>query len=228
VLALFLIRESFPLLLSGAAVVIYQRIDQVMIGNMIDHKAVGYFATAGKFLDLILFLPMVLTQTVTPLVIRAREKGNITEYEAKKKQMVGIVTWVSIIMATIVSLFSYWLIYYSFGEKYLAAVPVLQIMAWKTLGMALSASAGQVIIMEGIQKWAVIKNLLGCLCCILLNYFFLPVYGIVGAAWITIITTMIAGWLGNLLIPPYHHIFRLQIYAVFGGWKEFKYLKNII
>jgi DNA-binding FrmR family transcriptional regulator len=32
----FMIRESFPLMLSGAAVIIYQRIDQVMIKNMID------------------------------------------------------------------------------------------------------------------------------------------------------------------------------------------------
>ena len=34
-----------------------------MIGNMIDNESVGYFATAGKFLDLTLFLPTVLTQT---------------------------------------------------------------------------------------------------------------------------------------------------------------------
>ena len=51
----YLLNESFPLMLSGAAVIIYQRIDTVMIGNMIDEESVGYFATAGKFLELILF-----------------------------------------------------------------------------------------------------------------------------------------------------------------------------
>lgn len=224
----FLLRESFPLLLSGAAVVIYQRIDQVMIGNMIDHQSVGYFATAGKFLDLIMFLPIVLTQTVTPIVIRTREMGTNEEYEVKKKQLVGIVTWVSIILAVVVSFLSYWLIRYTFGVLYLPAVPVLQIMAWKTLGMALSSSAGQVIIMEGIQKWAVLKNLLGCICCIALNYVLLPVYGIIGAAWVTIITTLTAGWLGNVLIPSYHHIFRLQLYSIFLGWKELVYFKKIV
>ena len=223
----FLLRESFPLLLSGAAVVIYQRIDQVMIGNMIDHQSVGYFATAGKFLDLIMFLPMVLTQTVTPIVIRTREKGTKEDYEVKKRQLVGIVTWVSIILATVVSFFSYWLIRYTYGVLYLPAVPVLQIMAWKTLGMALSSSAGQVIIMEGIQKWAVLKNLLGCTCCIALNYVLLPVYGIIGAAWVTIITTLTAGWLGNILIPSYHQIFKLQLYSLFLGWKELVYFKKI-
>ena len=60
--SIYFIKESFPLVLSGAAVIVYQRIDQVMIGNMVDKESVGYFATAGKFLDLILFIPMVLTQ----------------------------------------------------------------------------------------------------------------------------------------------------------------------
>ena len=69
----YYIKESFPLVLSGAAVIIYQRIDQVMIGNMIDKQSVGYFATAGKFLDLILFLPLVLTQTIVPILVRAKK-----------------------------------------------------------------------------------------------------------------------------------------------------------
>lgn len=47
-----------------------------MIGNMVDKESVGYFATAGKFLDLILFIPMVLTQTITPLLVRVKEKRN--------------------------------------------------------------------------------------------------------------------------------------------------------
>lgn len=68
----FFIKESFPLLLSGAAIVIYQRIDQVMIGNMLNKTEVGYFATAGKFVDLILFLPAILVQTITPILVREK------------------------------------------------------------------------------------------------------------------------------------------------------------
>ena len=81
----YIIKESFPLVLSGAAVVIYQRIDQVMIGNMIDKSSVAYFATAGKFLDLVIFLPMVLTQTITPLLVVVKEE-NYKKYVQKKYQ----------------------------------------------------------------------------------------------------------------------------------------------
>ena len=45
-----------------------------MIKNMIDNESVGYFATAGRFLDIILFLPMILVQTITPLLVRVERK----------------------------------------------------------------------------------------------------------------------------------------------------------
>lgn len=43
-----------------------------MIGNMLNKTEVGYFATAGKFVDLILFLPAILVQTITPILVREK------------------------------------------------------------------------------------------------------------------------------------------------------------
>lgn len=223
----YYIRESFPLVLSGAAVIVYQRIDQVMIGNMINNASVGYFATAGKFLDLVLFLPMVLTQTITPLLVKAKEKDK-EEYERKKQQFVSIVVWISILLSVAVSLSAYWLIYFTYGEKYLMAVPILQIMAFKTVGMALSSSSGQIIIMEHIQKWAFIRNLLGCLICIGLNFLLIPQYGVIGSAWVTIITVAFTGCLANIFIPPYYKIMKIQLRALFTGWKDLLYIKTLI
>lgn len=224
----YIVFESFPLVLSGAAVIIYQRIDQVMIGNMIDKISVGYFATADKFLNLILFLPSILTQTITPILIKTKENNDAIKYERMKRQMVSLVVWLAIAMAFIVSVLSYWLIYLTYGNEYLMAVPVLQIMAWKTVGAALSSSSGQIIIMEHIQKWAFIRNTLACIACIVLNYIMIPQYGIIGSAWVTIITIMVASCLANIFIPPYHSIFKLQCYALFCGWKEVFKLKTTL
>lgn len=224
----YLVKQSFPLLLSGAAVIIYQRIDQVMIGNMIDKESVGYFATASKFLNLILFLPTVLTQTVTPLIVKTYQSGTKEEYEYKSFQFISIVVWVSIILATFFSIFAYWMVYLTYGIQYLAAVPVLQIMAWKTVGMAISSSGGQLIIIEKKQKWAVFRNLAGCIVCVVLNLLLIPMYGIVGSAFVTIITLFVSGFLANYLIPPYRHIFKMECKALILGWKELRYLKSFI
>src|ERR1700690_1285102 len=62
-----LLRASFPMLLSGAAIIIYQKIDQVMIRNMIDSKSVGQFAIASGITEFVIFIPTVIAQTITPL-----------------------------------------------------------------------------------------------------------------------------------------------------------------
>lgn len=223
----FIMRESFPLVLSGAAVIIYQRIDQVMIGNMLNKTEVGYFATAGKFVDLIVFLPSVLVQTVTPMLIRAKEQHPET-YEARKRTFVSITTWTAIAMSLAFSLLAYWLITYTYGVKYAPAIPVLQIMAFKAVGMALSSSGGQIIIMERMQKWAFIRNIMGCVLCVILNYFLIPRYGITGSAAVTIVTVMFTGCFANIFIPCYHNVMKIQLYAIFFGWKELSYFKRMI
>lgn len=223
----FLVKQSFPLMLSGAAVVIYQRIDQVMIGNMLENESVGYFATAGKFVDLILFIPMVLTQTIVPFLVKAREK-NILEYDIKKRQFVSLTVWISILLSTLVSATAYWVIFFTYGEKYILAVPVLQIMAFKTVGMALSSSSGQIIIIEQMQKYAFFRNLIGCLICILLNILLIPKYGIIGSAFVTVCTVLFSGFIANSFIPQYRSVFKIQLWALFFGWKEIIHYKKLL
>ena len=222
-----LLRQSFPLLLSGAAIIIYQRIDQVMIGNMIDKESVGYFATAGKFLDVVLYIPMILVQTITPLLVQWRKEDE-NMYEIMSQRFVNIVTWTSIIFAFFISLISYWLIRYTYGIMYLAAVPILQIMVWKVVGMALSSSGGQLIIIERKQKWAVIKNLCGCFVCVVLNFVFIPLYGAVGSAIVTICTVMTSGYLANAIIPPYREIFKKETNALLVGWRDLVFIKSFL
>ena len=150
------------------------------------------------------------------------------EFRERKIQFIGVVTWISIIFAIIYTLFGYWFVSLTYGEKYLMAVPVLHIMAWKTVGMALSSSSGQIIIMEGLQKWSVLRNIVGCVVCIVLNMLIIPHYGIVGSAWVTIITVLCSGFLSNFIIKPYRDIFKLQCIGLFTGWKSLLLIKQII
>ena len=226
-LSVYVVKEAFPLFLSAVAIVIYQRVDQIMIANMIDNKSLGYYSSAGRFLDLIMYLPLVITQTLTPLLIRAKESNHI-EYKKKKIQYVSLIVWTSIVLALFFSICSIWLIKYTFGEKYLMAIPILQILAWKTVGMAMSTTSGQIIIMEGVQKLAVLRNIVGCAICISLNYIIIPIYGILGVAWVAVITVFFSGFIANLIIPTFKDVFFIQCHALLYGWKELCNIKQLI
>ena len=225
--ASFLLKESFPLLLTNAAVIIYQRIDQVMIGQMIDKTSVGYFAVASKFVEVLIYIPMMLAQTITPVLVRIREQSQ-EEYVRKSQQFMNLSLWLSLLASAITSAVAYWLIRYTFGTVYLPAVAILQIMAFKATSVALSNTAGAMLVTEGLQRYAILRDGFGCLVCIVLNYLLLPRYGIMAAAFVAIASNVAAGYLADALIPAYRHLFVRQTKALLTGWKDFVHIKSLL
>lgn len=218
-LARFLLRESFPLLLTNVAVIIYQRIDHVMIGQMIDKVAVGYYSVASRFVEVLIYIPMMLAQTITPVLVSVRERSQ-QEYICKSQQFMNFSLWCSLMVAALTSLSAYWIVRYTFGVNYLAAVPVLQVLAFKAVSVALSNTAGAMLVTEGLQRWAIFRDGLGCIVCVVLNYFLLPRYGIIAAAFVAIASNVAAGYLADALIPAYHHLFIRQTKALVLGWQN--------
>ncbi len=212
-----LLRESFPLLLTTAAVVVYQRIDQVMIGRMVSKESVGYFSTASRFVEVLMYIPMMLAQTISPVLTRIRSRSEQV-YAARAQTFMNISVWLSIFAGGLTSILSYWIILLLLGPAYLPAVGVLQVMAFKAASVALSNTAGTMLVVEGLQKWAIFRDLLGCLVCVGLNWILLPRYGIMAAAYVAIASNIAAGWLADLFIPAYRHLFRMQTRALCLGW----------
>ena len=225
--ALFLLKESFPLLLTSTAVIMYQRIDQVMIGQMADKTAVGYFSVATRFVEVLIYIPMTLAQTIAPVLVRARERSE-QEYEKKCQQFMNFSLWLSLSAAFATSLLANPIVGITFGSAYTPAVLVLQIMAFKVASVALSNTAGTMLVCEGLQKYAILRDAFGCIVCIVLNYLLLPHYGIIAAAYVAIISNIAAGYVADAFIPAYRHLFVRQTKSLLFGWRDILALKAII
>ena len=198
-----------------------------MIGQMINKESVGFFSVASRFVEILIYIPMILAHTITPILVKIRDKSE-TEYLAKGQQFMNASIWCSLAIASTVSLLSYWIIRLTFGSDYMPAVAVLQIMAFKTVSVALSNTAGSMLVIEGLQKYAIFRDALGCIACISLNYIFLPRYGIIAAAIIAIASNVIAGYIADAMIPAYRHLFVRQTRALIWGWKDVSSLKTMI
>ncbi|MBR4783372.1 MAG: flippase [Bacteroidaceae bacterium] len=225
--ARFMLKESFPLLLTNAAVIIYQRIDQVMIGNMVSKADVGYFSVAAKFVEAMIFVPTTIAHTISPVLVQLLG-SNREAYEVKVQQYLNISVWISILCSVGVSLVAYWLVLYTFGTLYLPAVAILQVLAFKMASASVSAAAGTMIIVERLQKWVFFRDILGCIVCISLNWLLLPRYGAIAAAFVAIAANLAAGYISDLLIPAYRHIFRRQTKALLLGWSDLIHIKQLL
>ena len=215
-----LLTTSFPLLISSTAVIIYQRIDQVMIAKMLDNEFVGYFSTAMSFVNVLAFIPITIMQTTSPILVEYWKNDKL-KYEQESQRIIGATTWLLIILCSIVALLSSPIINYTYGASYTDAIPVRQILVFKVVGIAIINLSGQLIIIENIHQLAFIRNILSCVICIICNYYFIPRWGIIGSAWATIITVFFTGEVANIFIPKYHHILKKQNVALLLGWKYF-------
>jgi len=107
-----------------------------------------------------------------------------------------------------------------YGSNYLGAIPVLQIMAWRAVFMALFGSSGQLILIENLQRYAVVRNVIGCIVSVLLNYLLIPVWGIIGSAIATLVTMAFSGYFSHFFIKPYRYLVPMQTQSLFFGWKR--------
>lgn len=226
-LAFYMIRQAFPLLLSSAAIIVYNKIDQVMIGDMIDKANLGIYSVAIRFTELLVFVPTIIAQTISPMLVEMH-KTDAARYEECSRIFVNVTVSLCIILALVTSLLSYPIVYVTFGKAYIGAASVLSILAFKVIGDALSQTSGQLIIIEGQQKYAPIRNIIGCVACIILNLILIQRYGIHGAAYTALITIFISGTLANFLIPSYNGIFYKQLKALCVGWKDIIHIKTIL
>jgi len=224
-LAVYLLKQSFPLLLSASAVIIYQRIDLIILKRLMDNSAVGLYSVATRIIEIGIFIPVVISQTVAPLLVKEYAKSK-DAYLKKRQQYMDIILWSSIIVSFMVFLLAKPVVSFLFGEQYLASIPVLKILAWKIALMAFFNFSAQIIIIEGIHKLVVIRNLVACGVSIGLNYLLIPKYGIVGSAWASTITFFISGYLAHLFIPKYKTLFFVQSKSLVLGWKELLNLRK--
>src|SRR5690606_4181628 len=146
-----LIKDSVPLVLSSIAVVIFNRVDQVMIKHLIDDYAVGQYSAAVSITGIIAFIPIVLSESITPTLI-ARRKLKIEYYEISKQAFSNVIIWGSLILSLIVMLLSPVIIHILYGAEFTPAIEVMKIFAFKGLFVAMGAVAAQIMIIESVHQ----------------------------------------------------------------------------
>lgn len=184
-----LLHDSWPLLLATFSGYIYGRIDQVMIQHYIDYKAVGLYDIAVRLTELLGFLPGVIIASLYPAIINARIKDkNI--YSSRLKSITFLCMGIATISALALYVLSPFFIKIIFGAKYIEAVPLLKIYVWSTIGTVGIILMQQYLISEHHSRWFLFFSILGASINVILNMFFIPYYGMHGAAYATLLTLL--------------------------------------
>ena len=208
-----LIGESWPLFLSGLAVIVYMKIDQVMLGNMIGDKEVGIYSAAVRISEIWYFIPLAIVSSVAPSIVEAKKIGEDLYYQRIGnlfRFMAGIAYGIAFLMAV----FSDRLVLLLFGPDYAGAGAVLAIHTWAAIFVFLGVARGPWILNEGLMKLSLYSTMTGALTNIALNLLLIPGFGVIGAAIATLFSYGVSGFLFNGFLHTTRNIFYMQLRAL--------------
>lgn len=210
-----LLADSWPLILSGLAIMIYMRIDQIMLGGMIGDKEVGTYSAALRLSETWYFVPMSIVSSLGPTLVNSKK---ISEelYLSRLQKLYNSLTLLSVSVALMISLFSGPLINLLYGAQFQGAASILAIHIWSGVFYFLGVAGSQWYLIENMQKYAFYRTIYGAVTNVVLNFILIPKYGGVGAAIATLISQCVASYLSNLFTTKTHIVFKMQTRAFFS------------
>lgn len=186
-----LLKDAWPLILSGIVIMIYMKIAQVFIKNMLDETQNGYYATAVRLTEAWYFIPMAITASLFPAIVSAKSVDEAL-YKSRLQKLYDVLAWIAIGLAVPVTFLAEPLMQMLFGAKYLPAAPVLTVYIWAGVPTFLGVANSQYLVTENLTRMSFYRTLLGMIANVVLNILVIPKYGIVGSAWVTLISQSIA------------------------------------
>ncbi len=190
--AVSLLKDSWPLILSGLVIMVYMRIDQIMIKEMLGAEGVGQYAAAVRISEAWYFVPTVISSSLFPAIINAK-KVSEELYYARLQKLYDLMVWIAISVALPMTFLSDWVVNLLYGEAYSQAGGVLMIHIWAGVFVGLGVASGKWYLAENLQTLAFVRTFYGMLSNIILNYILIPVYGIIGCAIATLVSYSVAG-----------------------------------
>jgi polysaccharide transporter, PST family len=182
-----LLRDSWPLLLAGLSIMIYMRIDQVMIGSMLGDKEVGIYSAAVKISEIWYFIPIAIVASLFPAIIESKKRSEKLYYSRLQK-LFNVITWIGISVALCVTFSSTFIIQFLFGKEYADASSILTLHIWTGVAVCLGIASGSWYMTENLQKLSFYRTLNGAIVNVFLNFYLIPKYGAKGAAIATVIS----------------------------------------
>jgi O-antigen/teichoic acid export membrane protein len=202
-----LLKDSWPLILSGISIAVALRIDQVMIKNCMTASDVGIYSVGVRLAEVFVFIPMIIGQSLWPKLISL-------DFDKDMKVLVAIlrnVFYFLIALSVSVILVSKYVVLGLFGSEYSGSYKVLDILIFTIPATYLGIITNKLLLRNNDQTVVFYKQSALMCCNIFLNIMFIPIYGIIGAAYATLVSDIIINFLFDLVFFNTRWIFRLKI-----------------
>lgn len=204
-----LIIRSLPLSFSSMMVILYMKVDMIMLEHYYGVTTVGIYSVASRIIDVVYIFPALIMTAMMPKLIKINAYS-YHDFELAYVKLFKKINIVAIVSILCVYFFGQTFIENIFGYGYKDAYPILLILiASSFFGMSGIISSRWFVI-KNLQKYTLTRTFIGLIINVILNYILIPKHGAIGAAFATLASQFIASYFINLFSNACRPLFIMQ------------------
>jgi O-antigen/teichoic acid export membrane protein len=203
-----LLMESWPILLGSVSVMVYMRVNQLMLREMANEHELGIYSAVLPLAEIWYFVPGVICTSAAPFISRTKSSDERIYY-SMLQTLFSSLAWTAVLIAGIVSLAAPLLVRTLLGDAFQGSALVLTIQIFSVIPIFLGVAQGIWLINEGRTGLVLAKASLGAATSVCLNLVLIPDHGAVGAAAANVVAQFMSAVVSNGLLAP--KILRMQL-----------------
>lgn len=217
-----ILKESWPFILSALAVAVSSRVDIILIKQFLGGESVGIYTTAQTLVTIGTIFPGILFSSVLPTLSRFKESNHERFIQSLQKLYQVAVIWGAISSAALF-LFADWIVVLIYGTAYQEAGFILKILSLANIFTSLGVVQAQWLYSEKGNRILFIQTLVAGVGAFILNAIFIPLWGLMGAAFAFVFVQLFSLFLINFVLQK--EIFKMQLKA-FYVWRTLRYFNQ--
>ncbi len=196
-IAIRILKSCLPFILANIMVIVYGHMDRIMIKQLMNSTTeVGLYSAAITICGIIGFIPVAILDSARPLIAEAHNESE-EKFRLRFKQLAAGIIWICLLYSLFITVFSRVILYVLYGADYMDANICLKIAVWYTSFSYLGSARSFWLICQDKKKYVFVFSLIGAICNVIMNFIFIPLWGINGAAFATLLTQIFV----NFVIP---------------------------
>lgn len=197
-------------IVSSMMVTVFAQTARVMLKFMINNEAVGYYSVAVACAGMTSFVFSAILDSARPVIFESK-KSSQQLFEKNMTRLYSVVIYFALAQSVLIAVFSEVIVKILYGSQYMDSAMALRIIVWYTTFSYLGAVRNIWILAEGKHKILWVLNLSGALLNVVLNFIFIPIWGINGAAITALLTQIFTNVILGFIIKPIRYNNKLMI-----------------
>lgn len=194
-----LIKRCVPIALSSFFAIALTRVDQLIIGNYINLETLGYYNLILSFITILLFIPSVMNNYYFPilgeLLSRDYKEYMIALERCYKRYLIA-----GLMIAALPFIYISGVVFILIKEDYLEWIAVGLLYSLTNFFVAIALFQAMRIALECFNYYGLFKTALSFVAVVMLSYFFIINFGVVGAPVATLMSLIVSEFIFPKLI----------------------------